>query len=123
MENLAADADRHVPDRGPAVFAVTTVTLVLASIFVFARIVCRYFIVKNFTWGDAVMLLAWLIAFFLSFTVALGTFSGLGKYDIDIDQGDLPRLRRCEYVFSILYVCASHTQHLQLTDQRLRTLL
>lgn len=104
MDDTSAADSRHVPNRGPAVFAVTVVTLVIASVFVFARLVCRYFIVKKVTCGDAIMMLAWLIAFFLSFTVALGTFSGLGKYDADIDPRDLPRLRRCEYIFSILYV-------------------
>ncbi|OAA50738.1 Major facilitator superfamily domain, general substrate transporter [Cordyceps fumosorosea ARSEF 2679] len=102
MDDTSAAA-RHVPNRGPAVFAVTVITLVIASVFVFARMVCRYFIVKKITWGDRIMMLAWLIAFFLSFTVAFGTFNGLGKYDQDIDIRDLPRLRRCEYVFSILY--------------------
>ncbi|KAJ6789406.1 hypothetical protein PWT90_03636 [Aphanocladium album] len=94
---------KHVPNRGPAVFAVTISTLAIASVFVFARMVCRFLIVKKVTWGDNFMMLAWLLAFFLSFTVALGTFSGLGKYDQDIDSHFLPRLRRCEYVFSILY--------------------
>ncbi|KAJ6437936.1 Major facilitator superfamily domain, general substrate transporter [Purpureocillium lavendulum] len=41
-----------VPDRGPVVFAVTTATLVLASILVGARIICRYFVVRNVTWDD-----------------------------------------------------------------------
>lgn len=103
MDDDTSAATRHVPNRGPAVFAVTVITLVISSVFVFARIACRFFIVKKVTWGDSIMMLAWLLAFFLSFTVALGTFSGLGKYDADIDDRDLPRLRRCEYVFSILY--------------------
>ncbi|OAA37993.1 Major facilitator superfamily domain, general substrate transporter [Beauveria brongniartii RCEF 3172] len=94
---------RHVPNRGPVVFAVTVVTLIIASVFVFARMACRFLIVKKVTWGDRIMMLAWLIAFFLSFTVAFGTFHGLGKHDADIDPADLTVLRRCEYVFSILY--------------------
>lgn len=98
----------HAPDRGPAVFAVTVVTLIIASVFVFARMICRRYIVKNVTSGDIIMLIAWVIAFFLSFTVALGTFNGLGSHDRDIHDKNRPRLRRCEYVFSILYVCASH---------------
>lgn len=91
-------------NRGPAVFAVTTATLVLASVFVGACIVCRHFIVRNLSWDDKVMVLAWLIAFFLSFTIDLGTVNGLGKYDADISADDLSTLRHCEYVFSILYV-------------------
>lgn len=101
--NIASD--RHIPNRGPAVFAVTTATLVLASVFVAARMICRFFIVRKVTWDDKVMILAWLVAFFLSFTIDLGTANGLGKHDADISGEHYPTLRRCEYVFSILYVC------------------
>lgn len=93
-----------VPDRGPSVFAVSIATLVLASVFVAARLVCRYFIVRTVRWDDRVMMLAWLIAFFLSFTISLGTQYGLGRYDADIPEYHRGVLRRCEYVFSILYV-------------------
>lgn len=102
----AADGNGF-PDRGPPVFAVTVATLVLASVFVAARIVCRYFIVRNVAWDDKVMVLAWLLAVFLTFTICLGTAHGLGRYDENIDRADRPILRRCEYVFSILYVCLS----------------
>lgn len=85
----------HVPDRGPAVFAVTTATLVLATVFVAARMICRYFIVRNVTWDDKVIMLAWLIAFFLSFTIDYGVANGLGKHDADISKHDWPILRKC----------------------------
>lgn len=91
------------PNRGPTVFAVTTATLLLATAFVGARIVCRHYIVRNVSWDDRVMALAWLIALFLSFTIDLGAVTGLGKHDADISERDLETLRRCEYVFSILY--------------------
>ncbi|KAH6690622.1 fucose permease [Plectosphaerella plurivora] len=97
------DANGHVPDRGPAVFAVTLATLVLASVFVFARLFCRYFIVKNLTWDDKIMVLAWLFTFGLCFTICFGTTQGLGMYDDDIPLHNENALRRCEYVFSILY--------------------
>ncbi|CAM1501025.1 Fc.00g101870.m01.CDS01 [Cosmosporella sp. VM-42] len=99
--SLAHDGD--FPDRGPAVFAVTAATLVLATVFVAARMVCRAFIVRNFTWDDRVMMLAWLITFFLSFTICYGVRNGLGRHDTDIPDEHWPILRRCEYVFSILY--------------------
>jgi hypothetical protein len=102
--DMDADTDGPVPNRGPAVFAVTIATLVLASVFVGARMICRYFIVKKLSWDDKVMALAWFFAFWLSFTVCLGAANGLGKHDVDIPDHQLPRLRRCEYVFSILYV-------------------
>ncbi|KZL72104.1 fucose permease, partial [Colletotrichum incanum] len=100
----SADAtDDSVPDRGPAVFAVTTATFVLASVMVAARLFCRRFIVRNVSLDDKTMFFAWLIAFGLSFTICFGTRKGLGRYDEDIPQGHWNSLRACEYVFSILY--------------------
>lgn len=104
MPASSAILDSHVPDRGPTAFAVSVGTLALASLFVAARLICRYFIVRSVRWDDKVMMLAWLIAFFLSFTIALGTSNGLGRYDADIPETHRGVLRRCEYVFSILYV-------------------
>lgn len=104
MSSTEADS-RHVPNRGPAVFAVCTATLVLASVLLGARVYCRWFIVKNVSRDDKVIVFAWLISFFLTFTINLGVVNGLGKYDVDIALEQLPTLRRCEYVFSILYVC------------------
>ncbi|KAF9882135.1 fucose permease [Colletotrichum karsti] len=92
-----------VPDRGPAVFAVTIATFVLASVMVAARLFCRRFIVRNVSWDDKTMFLAWLIAFGLSFTICFGTTRGLGRYDKDIAGDHWHSLRACEYVFSILY--------------------
>ncbi|KAL0942438.1 L-fucose permease [Colletotrichum truncatum] len=92
-----------VPDRGPAVFAVTTATFVLASVMVAARLFCRRFIVRNVSWDDKTMFLAWLIGFGLSFTICFGTTRGLGRYDADISKDHWKSLRACEYVFSILY--------------------
>jgi hypothetical protein len=91
------------PDRGPAVFIVTTTTLVLASIFVIARGVSRLGIVHKTSWDDYMIVVAWVFAFFLSFTIDLGARNGLGRHDANIDPNDKPTLRRCEFVFSVLY--------------------
>lgn len=99
-----SSVDGNVPDRGPAVFAVTLSTLVLATVFVSARMFCRYFIVKNLTWDDKIMVLAWFLSFGLCFTICFGTSQGLGRHDEDIQGLNESALRRCEYVFSILYV-------------------
>ncbi|TDZ26720.1 L-fucose-proton symporter [Colletotrichum orbiculare MAFF 240422] len=101
--SLATAADGHVPDRGPAVFAVTTATFVLASVMVAARLICRRFIVRNISWDDKTMFLAWMIGFGLSFTICFGSTRGLGRYDDDIASDHWRSLRACEYVFSILY--------------------
>ncbi|KHN94011.1 L-fucose permease [Metarhizium album ARSEF 1941] len=103
MSSPAVEDHAPVRNRGPAVLAVTTATLALASVFVGARMVCRYFIVRRVSWDDRVMMVAWLIAFFLSFSICYGATVGLGKHDDDISDADLPKLRRFEYVFSILY--------------------
>ncbi|EFY87032.1 putative L-fucose permease [Metarhizium acridum CQMa 102] len=103
MSLSAVEGNASIPNRGPAVFAVTTATLILASVFVGARMICRYFIVRRVSWDDRVMILAWLIAFALSFSICYGATVGLGKHDDDISDTDLPKLRRFEYVFSILY--------------------
>jgi fucose permease len=103
MSSSAAQNAAAIPNRGPAVFAVTTATLVLASVFVGARMICRFFIVRRVTWDDRIMILAWLLAFFLSFSICFGATVGLGKHDANISDADLPKLRRSEYVFSILY--------------------
>ncbi|OLN85644.1 L-fucose-proton symporter 2 [Colletotrichum chlorophyti] len=103
MSSANVTTDKNVPDRGAAVFAVTTATFVLASVMVAARLFCRRFIVRNVSWDDKTMLLAWLIGFGLSFTICFGTRKGLGRYDKDIPEAHLDSLRACEYVFSILY--------------------
>ena len=93
-----------IEDRGPSVFAVTTATLALTSIFVFARLYTRLFIVRHITWDDWFMIAAWLLAFAIGFTIDYGTYKGLGQYDTYIADGNWNTLRRCEYVFSVLYV-------------------
>lgn len=47
------------PSRGKAVFVVTTITFILASAFVFARILSRFVLLRNQTWDDWLMILAW----------------------------------------------------------------
>lgn len=94
---------RDVPDRGPAVFIVTTVTICLSTLFVAARMVSRIGIVRRVGWDDYIIVLAWLISMFLSLTIDMATRRGLGRHDVDIDRQYLPGLRMCEYVFSILY--------------------
>jgi fucose permease len=91
------------PDRGPVVFAVTTGTLVLATVFVTARLACRTFIVRQVTWDDYFMIIAWLFAFGLSFAIDYGTTKGLGRHDANIEAQNWDALRRSEYTFTVLY--------------------
>jgi hypothetical protein len=105
MSQMDSNAqDSNFPDRGPAVFAVTTATLALATLFVAARMVSRAGIVRRTGADDYTMVLAWLIALFMSLSINLGARRGLGRHDKDIDPASHASLRMCEYVFSILYV-------------------
>ncbi|KAK0651578.1 major facilitator superfamily domain-containing protein [Cercophora newfieldiana] len=103
MSASETNGGRDFPDRGPAVFAVTTATSALATLFVAARMVSRIGIVRHMSADDYIIILAWLIAFFLSLTIDFGTQRGLGRHDSNIEHVDKPGLRMCEYVFSILY--------------------
>ncbi|KAK4180560.1 major facilitator superfamily domain-containing protein [Triangularia setosa] len=94
--------DEHA-DRGPAVLAVTAATLILASVFVAARMVSRIGIVRRFGADDYIMVLAWLITVFLSLSIIFGTKRGLGRHGDQVEEWEMPGLRMCEYVFSILY--------------------
>lgn len=97
-----------IPDRGPAVFAVTTATLVIATFFLIARLICRTIIVKRVSWDDYFVIFAWFLCAGLSIAIDIGASKGLGRHDADIDERDLLPLRKTEYVFSVLYVCLSH---------------
>ncbi|KAK0671757.1 major facilitator superfamily domain-containing protein [Cercophora samala] len=98
----AEGGDEHA-DRGPAVLAVTAATLILASVFVAARMVSRIGIVRRFGADDYIIVLAWLITLFLSLSIIFGTKRGLGRHGDQVEAWEMPGLRMCEYVFSILY--------------------
>lgn len=97
-------SDIVYPDRGPTVLSATVTTLCIATVFVGARIVSRLGIVKQTTWDDYTIILAWVVALGSSFAISYGTGVGLGKMDEDIEPGWVGALKRCEYAFSILYV-------------------
>ncbi|KAL2071825.1 hypothetical protein VTL71DRAFT_13060 [Oculimacula yallundae] len=98
-----ADHGRMMPSRGRTVFVVTTITFVLASFFVIARLISRFGVLKHKTADDWVMILAWLLAFGLSFSIDFGTAKGLGRHDVDIPESWIGPLRGSEYAFTILY--------------------
>lgn len=93
-----------IPDRGPAVFAVTVSTLVVGTFFFIARMVCRALIVRRVSWDDYFIILAWIFAVGLTSTIDVGTTYGLGRFDANIPLEDRLPLRKSEYVFSVLYV-------------------
>ncbi|KAI0838700.1 MFS general substrate transporter [Hypoxylon sp. FL0890] len=96
-------ASNNFPNRGYAVFAVTVCTLVLTTLVVVARLFCRIRIVRSVTWDDYFIICAWVLAFGLTFAVDFASFRGLGRHDEDVPDNYWYSLRRCEYVFSVLY--------------------
>jgi hypothetical protein len=56
---LFADLGGHVPDRHQSVLVVTVTTLVIATIFVAARLVSRLVIVRKITWDDYFIVFGW----------------------------------------------------------------
>ncbi|KAF4636596.1 hypothetical protein G7Y89_g1482 [Cudoniella acicularis] len=92
------------PSRGKSVCIVTTSTFVLTTVFVVSRLVSRFGILKSRTAADDwFIILAWFLAFGLSFSIDWGTAKGLGRHDANIPESWVPSLRRSEYAFTILY--------------------
>ena len=54
---MSSTSDRH--SRGRSVFIVTTTTFVIATIFVIARLVSRFGLLRRRTADDWCMILAW----------------------------------------------------------------
>jgi len=101
--------------RGETVRVVSAVTLALTTLFVASRLISRFILVKSRTWDDWAIIVAWLFAFGVSFSIIWGTTKGLGSHDVDIKDTWLSELRRSEYAFTVLYVCP----HCQVSTMRL----
>lgn len=95
-----------VADRGPAVFAASTSSLALATIFCVARMITRIGIVKRCTLDDYLICLSMVLAVGLTLTVAMGVKFGLGRHYQDIADADQDSLNVSAYAFSVLYVCS-----------------
>lgn len=100
--------------RSETVFIVTTTTFALATIFVVSRLISRFALVKSRTWDDWFIILAWLFAFGVSFSIDWGTTKGLGRKDENIKPGWLSGLRKSEYAFTVLYVRETQSAGLEI---------
>ncbi|KAK8224540.1 major facilitator superfamily domain-containing protein [Phyllosticta capitalensis] len=92
-----------IESRGPAVLVVTTAMIVCSTFFMVLRLASRIGIVKRTGWDDYFMIVAWVLAFGISFAICLGVRYGLGRHETDIPTSWDPRLRRLEYTFEALY--------------------
>ncbi|WPH01065.1 MFS monosaccharide transporter-like protein [Acrodontium crateriforme] len=97
------DSHGDFPGRSKAVLAVTIITLVLSTAFVVFRMLSRAVIVKKIQIDDYFMMVAWIIAFGLSFAICYGCAWGLGRHEADIPTSWQPSLRKADYAFTVLY--------------------
>ncbi|KAI9664725.1 MAG: hypothetical protein M1821_006173 [Bathelium mastoideum] len=97
------EAPRPIESRSHVVFAVTATMVVLSFFFVFLRMTSRIAIVRRVSWDDYFMILAWIIALGISFTICYGTTIGLGMHEADVPPSSQRALQMSEYAFSVLY--------------------
>jgi hypothetical protein len=71
----------HLNDRGPAVFVVTLVLIVFATVFTVLRLISKWGVTRKATSDDFVAIMAWVFAVALSVSIMIGTRVGLGKPD------------------------------------------
>ncbi|KAL8750506.1 MAG: hypothetical protein Q9199_007020 [Rusavskia elegans] len=90
-------------NRGHEVLAVTVALFVAATFAVILRFVSRIGIVKRISADDYAMIVAWLIAFGLSFSICYGTSVGLGRHEANVREEDHAPLRKSQYAFLVLY--------------------
>jgi hypothetical protein len=54
-----AELGSNIPDRRQSVLVVTSTTLVIATVFITARLVSRLAIVRKITWDDYFIVFGW----------------------------------------------------------------
>ncbi|EMC97209.1 hypothetical protein BAUCODRAFT_147357 [Baudoinia panamericana UAMH 10762] len=97
------DNHEDLQGRSKAVLAVSIVMVALASIFVFLRLISRAAIVKRISVDDYFILLAWTLAFGLTFTICYSAHWGLGRHESDVPLAWQLTTRKANYAFEVLY--------------------
>ncbi|KAH7125680.1 MFS monosaccharide transporter-like protein [Dendryphion nanum] len=103
MATNALHSPPDIPSRGPLVLAVTSSTLAVCTLFVGLRLTSRFGVVKKPGWDDYTIILAWILAFGTSFSICYGTRYGLGRHEQNIPDEWEIAMKKCAYVFSVLY--------------------
>ncbi|KAI7561213.1 hypothetical protein D0864_08768 [Hortaea werneckii] len=89
--------------RSDAVFAVSIVMAVLSTGFVLFRMISRAAIVKKVKVDDYFIVLAWMIAFGLWFSICYGSAWGLGRHESNVPHAWQTPLRKANYAFTVIY--------------------
>lgn len=92
-----------VGDRSPAVFVVTLILGILATVFVALRVISKLWVVKRFTSDDILAVVAWVFATGVSAVICAGAREGLGRTDEGISADDRASIKRGIYAFTVLY--------------------
>ncbi|KAL1296885.1 hypothetical protein AAFC00_004500 [Neodothiora populina] len=102
MDKRTIDSGQY-DSRSTTVFTVVVVMTCLSTTFVTLRCISRAGIVKKFMLDDYFMMVAWMLAFGMSFAICYGTFNGLGRHEDDVPSSWQNALLKSQYAFSVLY--------------------
>lgn len=98
-----SDVEQGLDDRSGAVFVVTLVLSITATVFVLLRLASKGLVVRKLTSDDYVIVLAWIFTCGLSVSIMLGAQRGLGAPDSQILPQWEDALKRSVYAFTVLY--------------------
>ncbi|GFZ44322.1 LOW QUALITY PROTEIN: hypothetical protein JCM24511_02044 [Saitozyma sp. JCM 24511] len=108
-------------DRGPTVFVVTLVIIIVATVFIVLRLISKWGVSRRANADDYVVLVGWVFAVGLSVSIMIGTRVGLGAPDsgeqftprathaqdttepVEIKPEWFTPLKKCTYAFTVLY--------------------
>ncbi|KAH8775178.1 major facilitator superfamily domain-containing protein [Hyaloscypha finlandica] len=89
--------------RSGVVFAVSLFSVIASFLFVILRMISKLGILRKTSWDDYFVILAWWIAFGLSFSICFASRHGLGKRDDGIHTEWQKPLAWSQYMFTVLY--------------------
>ena len=121
---MATNGNHDFESRGPLVLAVTAAMFVCSTVFVALRLIARFWVVRRSGWDDYTIILAWVsdmlryrgssnddtdmvlqvLALGTSIAICYGTSVGLGRHEVDVPADWASTLKKCEYIFAVLYV-------------------
>ncbi|EFQ98837.1 hypothetical protein MGYG_01852 [Nannizzia gypsea CBS 118893] len=93
----------HGHGHGMVAFVVTLLMVVLSGVSVALRLASRFYLRQAVNRRDCLIVVAWITAFGLSFSILYGTSKGLGIELESIPSELRPQLKKALYAFSVLY--------------------
>jgi hypothetical protein len=81
LDDEDAMGNQTLEDRGPTVFVVSLILIILATVFVILRIISKWGVTRKANADDYFTIVAWLLALGLAVSIMIGTTVGLGSPD------------------------------------------